>query len=105
MICTKYQVQSTMIFKMQNSILIRIPTLYLVPGTLYFSISIFGVQRPAFDIRKVASRNLYEVPSTKYHDFQNAEFYTNSNPYFVLGTWYIVLFDFDIRSSASGVRH
>jgi hypothetical protein len=82
MICTKYQVQSTMIFKMQNSILIRIPTLYLVPGTLYFSISIFGVQRPEFDIKKVSS--------SKYQDALEETFLFNVNPYFVLCTSYFV---------------
>jgi len=59
-----------MYFLSRIHFLLRIPTLYFVLGTLY--------------------NELYEVPSTMYHDLLIAEFYTNSNPYFVLRTWYIV---------------
>ena len=52
---------------MQNSILIRISTLYLVPGTLYFSISKFFNRRSAFGIRKVTS-NKYQVARLKNRD-------------------------------------
>jgi hypothetical protein len=57
MICTKYQVQCTKIFKMQNSILIRISTLYfacLQAGTWYYSMSKFFNRRSEFDITKVS---------------------------------------------------